>query len=205
MSILVPSLDSSQTSRKAILLTTQDDSISQTVAAERTRLRRFIARYVVDREEAEDILQDVFYELVDAYRLMTPIERAGAWLLRVARNRIVDRFRKKRPQGLSGEIVADESGELFTWDEFLPDAAAGPEETLTRQLMLQQIETALAKLPALQREVFIAHELEGRSFKEISAQMKVSVNTLLARKHAAVTALRKHLRAVYDDLTGMGE
>lgn len=181
-------------------LTMQDDKISQTVRQERQRLRRFIARYVVDRAEAEDILQDVFYELVDAYRLMTPVERVGAWLLRVARNRIIDRFRKRRPDELSGNAVIDDTGELFTWDEFLPDSAAGPEETLARQLMLQQIENAVARLPPLQREVFVAHELEGRSFKEISAATNVSVNTLLSRKHAAVSSLREYLRVVYDEL-----
>jgi len=205
MSSLVSSLTQMPISPEAPSLTAQDEDISRTVGEQRSRLRRFIGRYVVDRAEAEDILQDVFYELVDAYRLMKPVEQAGAWMLRVARNRIIDRFRKHKPLALSDETMIDDSGESFTWDEFLPDPAAGPEETLARQLMLQQIEGALAKLPTLQREVFIAHELEGRSFKEISAQTNVSVNTLLSRKHAAVNSLREHLRVAYDDLTGSGE
>ena len=179
---------------------TQDRHITHTVTREGARLRRFIARYVVDRAEAEDILQDVFYELVNEQRLMQPIEQAGAWLMRVARNRIIDRFRQQRPEALSDNSVTDDEGELFTWDEFLPDTDAGPEAVLSRQLLLQQIETALATLPRVQREVFIAHELAGRSFKEISAQLGISVNTLLSRKHAAVNALRDHLRRVYEEL-----
>lgn len=184
----------------AIAITMQDDKISQTVDAERQRLRRFIARYVSNRVEVEDILQDVFSELVISYRLMKPVEQAGAWLLRVARNRIVDRFRKRRTEALSDESFIDENGELFTWDEFLPDAADGPEEALMREAMLEQIELALATLTPIQREVFVAHELEGRSFKEMSQQWGVGMNTLLARKHEAVNALRKKLQNVFDEL-----
>ena len=178
----------------------QDQTITQTVTREGARLRRFIARHVGDRAEAEDILQDVFYELVDAYRLMQPIEQAGAWLLRVARNRIIDRFRKQRPEAFSEAAIESDDGELFTWEEFLPDPSAGPEAALARQLILQQIEIALTELPPEQREVFVAHELEGLSFKDISRQSGISINTLLSRKHAAVNTLRNHLRALYEEL-----
>jgi len=200
MNVLVSPLESPLVKESAPVPTMQDDKISQTVIAESRRLRRFIARYVVDRAEAEDILQDVFHELVDAYRLMKPIEQASAWLVRVARNRIIDRFRKQRTGSLLADPIVDEEGEQFTWDEFLPDSSAGPEETFARELMLQQIEEALAELPPLQREVFIAHEIEGRSFKEMAAQLNVSVNTLLSRKHEAVSTLRRRLQQVYQEL-----
>ncbi len=199
MNVLAASLFQAESASDASLIM-QDKHISQTVVGESQRLRRFIARYVVDRAEAEDILQDVFYELVDAYRLMKPIEQAGAWLLRVARNRIIDRFRRQRPESLTEEPIMDDEGEPFTWDEFLPDASAGPEDMLMRQSMLEQIESALASLSPAQRDVFIAHELDGRSFKELSQQMGVSVNTLLSRKHEAVIALRKQLQWVYEEI-----
>jgi len=179
---------------------TQDINIARAISSEGHRLRRFIARHIVDRAEAEDILQDVFYELVDSYRLMKPVEHAGAWLLRVARNRIIDRFRKRRPERLAEVTVVDDEGDYFSWDEFLPDAEGGPEEMLMREVILQRIQEALAKLTPAQRDVFVAHELEGRSFKELSEQSGISVNTLLSRKHEAVTALRKQLHQVYADL-----
>ncbi len=200
MSTLATLLYSTSIVKPTLIMTAaQDQTITQTVTREGARLRRFIARYVVDHAEAEDILQDVFYELVDAYRLMKPIEQAGAWLLRVARNRIIDRFRKPRMEGFSAEYI-DSEDELFTWEEFLPDPSAGPEATLARQLMLQQIEVALAELPLAQREVFIAHELEGRSFKDISQQSGIGINTLLSRKHEAVIALRERLQQIYEEL-----
>lgn len=199
MSTLVSTLPTARSLREASLLTMQDESISQTVAKESRRLRRFIGRYVVDRAEAEDILQDVFYELVDTYRLTKPIEQAGAWLMRVARNRIIDRFRKQRTESLIEESIVDDEGELFTWDELLPDASAGTEEALARHIMLQHIEMALECLSPAQREVFIAHELEGLSFKELSVRSGVSVNTLLSRKHEAVIALREQLQQFYEE------
>ena len=180
----------------------QDQGITLTVSRERARLRRFIRRHVLDGEEAEDILQEVFYELVDAYRLMQPIEQVGAWLMRVARNRIIDRFRKRRHEGLSESTFTDEDGEPLNWDELLPSSDAGPEALFARQVLLDQIEAVIAALPTQQREVFIAHEFDGRSFKELSAELGVSVNTLLARKHAAVTTLRQRLRVVYQEFGG---
>jgi RNA polymerase sigma factor (sigma-70 family) len=178
----------------------QDQGITTTVANEQARLRRFIRRRVIDRDEAEDILQEVFYELVDAYRLMQPIEQVGAWLMRIARNRIIDRFRKKRHEALPESAFTDDEGEALNWDELLPSGEAGPEALFARQVMLEQIEAALEELPAIQREVFIAHEFEGRSFKQLSVELGVSVNTLLSRKHAAVTALRQRLQDIYQAL-----
>lgn len=181
-------------------LLAQDSTIVQAVSTESRRLRRFIARYVVDRAEAEDILQDVLYELVGSYRLMKPVENAGAWLVRVARNRIIDRFRKQRTRPLADAPIIDEDGEYFSWDEFLPDADAGPEEALMRETILKNIQSALINLTAAQRDVFVAHELDGQSFKEISDQTGVSVNTLLSRKHEAIHALRRQLQQIYTDL-----
>ena len=177
----------------------QDQRIGHTVAGERTRLRQFIRRYVANRDDAEDILQEVFSELVDAYRLLQPIEQAGAWLMRVARNRIIDRFRKRKHENNAAAEVTDAEGETLSWQDLLPSPEAGPEAIFARQVLMQEIETAIAALPDLQREAFMAHELEGRSFKKLSIELGVSVNTLLSRKHAAVTALRARLQDVYDD------
>src|SRR5262249_30864487 len=152
----------------------QDQQIAETVARERARLRNFIRRRVRDREDAEDILQDVFSELVEAYRLMKPIEQVGAWLFRVARNRIIDRFRKRREEP-SSEHVA-ENGEVLKLEDLLPSAEAGPDAAYARSVLLEELEDAIEELPREQREVFVAHEIEGRSFKEISAATGVSVN-----------------------------
>jgi RNA polymerase sigma factor (sigma-70 family) len=179
------------------LMAEQDKRIAETVSRERGRLGNFIRRRVPDASEAEDILQDVFYELVAAYRLPEPIEQVGAWLFRVARNRIIDRFRKKKEESLpevSGE--ADEG----TWlDEVLPSADAGPEAAYARAVLLEELYAALAELSEEQRAVFIAHELEGRSFKELAAENGVGVNTLLARKRYAVMHLRARLKKIYDE------
>jgi RNA polymerase sigma factor (sigma-70 family) len=179
------------------LMAEQDKRIVETVSRERGRLVNFIRRRVPDANEAEDILQDVFYEFVAAYRLPEPIEQAGAWLFRVARNRIIDRFRKKKEQPLpeaSGE--ADEG----TWlDEVLPSADAGPEAAYARAVLLEEFYAALAELPGEQREVFIAHELDGHSYKELAAERGVAVNTLLARKRYAVMHLRARLQIIYDE------
>ena len=174
----------------------QDRSISQTVAREGSRLRRFIGSRVPDASDAEDLLQEVFYELVEAVRLLHPIDQAGAWLFRVARNRIIDRFRKRGPEG-PREVSIDEEG--FALDDLLSSHEAGPEATYTRGVLLDELDAALDELPEEQREVFVAHELEGRSFKELAAATGVSINTLLSRKHYAVLHLRRRLRDSYDE------
>jgi RNA polymerase sigma factor (sigma-70 family) len=178
----------------------QDQRISETVAREQARLRNFIRRRVPDREDAEDILQDVFYELVEAYRLMKPIEQVGAWLYSVARNRITDLFRKKKPVALADQQISDVDGEMLAIEELLPSPDGGPEEIYARNVLLEELEDALDELPAEQRAVFIAHEIEGRSFNEIAAESGVGVSTLLSRKHYAVIFLRKRLRTIYEEL-----
>ncbi len=178
----------------------QDQRISETVGREQARLRNFIRRRVVNDEEAEDILQDVFIELVEAYRLMKPIEKVSAWLFRVARNRIIDRFRKKKTEALEDQRLAtNEDGEALMLEDLLPSPDAGPAAAYARSVLLDQLDDALAELPEEQREVFVAHEIEGRSFKEISAESGVGVNTLLSRKHYAVVHLRERLRDIYEE------
>src|SRR2546430_9341956 len=182
-------------------MTEQDQQISETAERERARLRNFIRRRVDDQDDADDILQDVFYELVEAYRLMQPIEQVGAWLFRVARNRIIDRFRKRKtkPEALGDEIAVAEDGEFLMLEDLLPSPDAGPEAAYARNVLLEELTDALEELPEEQRQVFIAHEIEGRSFKEIAAETALSVNTLLSRKHYAVIHLRERLRAIYDE------
>jgi RNA polymerase sigma factor (sigma-70 family) len=175
----------------------RDSDIAATVVRERTRLGNFIRRRVRDPGEAEDILQDVFYEFVQAYRLPEPIEQAGAWLFRAARNRIIDRFRKKKEQPLPETV--DDDGE-YRLDLALPTGDAGPAAAYARSVLLEALQNALDELPANQRDVFIAHELEGRSFKDLAAESGLSVNTLLARKRYAVLHLRTRLQDVYEDL-----
>lgn len=182
---------------------TQDREIADAVARERARLRNFIRRRVIDQDEAEDILQDVFEELVGAWRLTDPIEQVGAWLFRVARNRIVDRFRKKKEVPLADTAPAGESedsDEAYRLDLALPSPDAGPEAAYERAALLDTLRAALDELPANQREVFVAHELDGQSFKAMSAATGVSVNTLLARKRYAVLHLRERLRSSYDGI-----
>lgn len=176
----------------------QDHRISETVEREQARLRNFIRRRVPDESQAEDILQDVFYELVVAYRLMKPIENAGAWLFRVARNRITDLFRRRRPETLPPEPAA-ENGERLALEDLLPSPDGGPEAAYAQTVLLDELEEALDELPREQRDVFVAHEIEGRSFKELAAESGVSVNTLLSRKHYAVLHLRERLREIYDE------
>ncbi len=190
--------------RKQWLMAEQDQRISETIDREKTRLRNFIRKRVADQGDAEDILQEVFYELVEAYRLMKPIEQVGAWLFRVARNRITDLFRKKKPELLMNESAVTEDGEVLTLEELLPSPDAGPEAAYARTVLLDELEDALEELPYEQREVFLAHEIEGRSFKDLAAETGLSVNTLLSRKHYAVLHLRERLRAVYDEFTKAG-
>lgn len=181
----------------------QDQRITDVVKREQSRLRNFIRRRVPDPRDAEDILQDVFYELVEANRLLMPIEHVTGWLFRVARNRITDLFRKKRPESFSDVAIGDEEDELLDADveDLLPSPEAGPEALFARNVLLEELELALEELPHEQREVFVAHELEGRSFKEIAAETGVSVNTLLSRKRYAVLHLRKRLHSIYDEFT----
>ena len=177
----------------------QDRRITEAIKLEWTRLRNFIRKRVADPGDAEDILQDVFYELIEASRLMKPIEHAGAWLFRVARNRITDRFRKKRVEGLRDPVAEAEGGDLLMLEDMLPSPEDGPEAAYARGVLLEELEEALNELPEEQRAVFIAHELDGQSFKEISAAIGVSVNTLLSRKHYAVLFLRRRLQSIYDE------
>jgi RNA polymerase sigma factor (sigma-70 family) len=175
----------------------QDQLISEALERDESRLRSFIRKQVTDTSEAEDILQDVFYELLEAYRLMKPIEHVTAWLFRVARNRMVDLFRRKKPSSLNNPASAEDDSE--TLEDLLPSADDGPDATYARNLLLEAMDEALEELPEAQREVFIAHELMGRSFKDISAETGLSVNTLLSRKHYAVMHLRQRLQSIYED------
>jgi RNA polymerase sigma factor (sigma-70 family) len=181
--------------------TEQDERISATIAREAGRLRAFVRRRVADTAEAEDVLQDVFVELVVAYRLMQPIEQVTAWLYRVARNRITDLFRRKRPLAL-GDVASsvDEDGDRLAFEDMIPSRDAGPEAAYVQAVLLEELDAALDELPEEQRAVFVAHELEGRSFKELAAATGVNVNTLLSRKHYAVRYLRRRLRGIYEEL-----
>jgi len=176
----------------------QDRRISEAVEQQRGRLRNFIRSRVPDPSDAEDILQDVFYELVAAYRLAKPIEQLGAWLFRVARNRIIDRFRKQKPEASSVGGRADDENTL-SLEELLPSPDASPESVFVRNVLMDEIGEALAELPPEQREVFIANEIEGRTFAEIAGETGISINTLLSRKRYAVLHLRRHLREIYEE------
>src|SRR5207244_7781 len=179
----------------------QDQRIAEVVASERSRLRNFIRRRVPDPADAEDILQEVFYKLVEANRLLMPIDHVTGWVFRVARNRITDLWRKQKPETFSDTSVEDEDGAVLGIEDLLPSPDAGPEALYVRSLLLDELELALDELPEEQREVFVAHELEGRSFKELSAETGVSVNTLLSRKRYAVLHLRERLQSIYDEFT----
>ena len=182
----------------------QDRQISAIVAAERSRLRNFIRRRVPNPLDVEDIVQEVFYELVQANRLLMPIDHVTGWLFRIARNRITDFFRKKKPEAFSDTITEDEHGELLRIEDLLPSPDAGPEALYLRRMLLDELELAIDELPDEpygQREVFIAHELEGLSFKELSAESGLNVNTLLSRKRYAVLHLRKRLQTIYEEFS----
>jgi RNA polymerase sigma factor (sigma-70 family) len=183
--------------RNRWLMSQQDQRISEAIARDEPRLRNFIRRRVPDPRDAEDILQDVFYELVEANRLLMPIEHVTGWLFRVARNRIIDLFRKQRPVSFSD--TAGEDGEVLRIEDLLPSPDAGPEALYFRNLLLDELELAVDELPEEQREVFVAHEFEGRSFKQMAAESGVSVNTLLSRKRYAVLYLRERLQSIYDE------
>ncbi len=181
--------------------TDQNRRISETIARQQARLRTFIRKHVPDDGDAEDIFQEVFYELVDAYRLMKPVEKVGSWLFRVARNRIIDLFRRKRTGAVLGNDsnIITEDGEEYQWEDLLPSPDAGPEAAYARSVLLEELDTALEELPEEQREVFVAHEIEDRSFKDLAEATGVSVNTLLSRKRYAVLQLRRRLQAIYNE------
>jgi RNA polymerase sigma factor (sigma-70 family) len=189
-----------QALRKQWPMAEQDQRISEAIDRDQARLRNFIRRRVADPAEAEDILQDVFYELVEAYRMMKPVEQVTAWLFRVARNRIIDLFRRKqRVAKRTGPAAFAEDNEALSTADLLPSPDAGPDAAYARRVLLRELDDALDELPEEQREVFIAHELMGYSFKELAARSGLSVNTLLSRKHYAVVYLRRRLQAIYDE------
>jgi RNA polymerase sigma factor (sigma-70 family) len=177
----------------------QDRQIAEVMAEEGSRLRNFIRKRVPNESDVEDLLQEVFYELVQANRLLMPIDFVTGWLFRVARNRITDLFRKKKPENFSDAAVMSEDGELLEIEDLLPSPDAGPDALYVRGVLLDELEVALGELPDEQRAVFVAHELEGLSFKELSAATGVSVNTLLSRKRYAVLHLRQRLRNIHDE------
>ena len=180
----------------------QDQQISEAINRDQSRLRNFIRKRVADRDDAEDVLQDVFYELVEAYRMMKPVEQVTAWLFRVARNRIIDLFRRKTREALRTEPAKfTDDGERLQLEDLLPSPDAGPDAVYARNLLLEELGEALDELPDEQREAFVAHELMGYSFKELAAQTGVSVNALLSRKHYAVRYLRERLQAIHDEFT----
>ncbi len=178
----------------------QERRLTAEIARERPRLRNFIRRRVADEADAEDVLQEVFSEFVEAYRLMQPIEHAGAWLYQVARNRITDLFRRRKTEAIAEVAVGDgDETEMLGIDELLPSPEAGPEAAYIRTRLLEALEQALAELPGTQQAVFIAHELDGMSFRQLAEETGLSVNTLLSRKHYAVRHLRKRLQAIYEE------
>ena len=183
--------------------TEENRRIADVIQREGRRLFLYIRRRVEDEGDAEDILQDVFYELTEAYRLMKPIEQVGAWLYRVARNRIVDRFRKKKPEPL-GDVRRGEGDEALLLEDLLPSPDAGPEAVYTRTVLLEELDAALEELPEEQRDVFMAHEMDGRSFKQLADETGLSINTLLSRKRYAILHLRRRLKAIYKELTTIG-
>jgi RNA polymerase sigma factor (sigma-70 family) len=181
-------------------MTEHGREISEVIAGEQSRLRNFIRKRVPNEADVEDLLQEVFYELVEANRLLMPIDHVTGWLFRVARNRIIDLFRKKRPEVFGKDSVAvSGKGEAVLLEDVLPSPDAGPAEAYARAVLLEEIEEALDELPEEQRDVFIAHEIEGYSFKEIAARTGVGINTLLSRKRYAVFHLRERLRSIHDE------
>ena len=179
----------------------QDRQISQVIAEERSRLRNFIRKRVPNEADVEDLVQEVFYELVQAHRLLMPIDYVTGWLFRVARNRITDLFRKKKPENFTDTAMENEDGELLRIEDLIPSRDAGPEALYLRGLLLDELEDALAELPPEQREVFIAHEIEGRSFNVLSAETGLNLSTLLSRKRYAVLHLRRRLQAIHNEFS----
>jgi len=179
----------------------QDQRIAEVIKREQLRLRNFIRKRVADPRDVEDILQDVFYKLVEANRLLMPIDHVTGWLFRVARNRIIDLFRRAKTERFSDKSVDDDESAELHFEDLLPSPDAGPEAEYTRKVLLDELGLAIDELPEEQRDAFVAHELEGRSFEEIAAETGVSINTLLSRKRYAVLRLRRRLQSIYDELT----
>jgi RNA polymerase sigma factor (sigma-70 family) len=179
----------------------QNQWVAEAMERDESRLRNYIRKQVLDRETAEDILQEVFVELIEAYRLLKPIEQVSAWLFRVAKNRIIDRFRGRKLESLAATKFGDDEEVPVSLEELLPSLQSGPEAVYARSVLLDEIDEALQEMPEEQRTVFIAHEWEGQSFKELSAETGLSVNTLLSRKHYAVLHLRRRLRSIYEEFT----
>ena len=175
-----------------------DQRITEVVKREQSRLRNFIRRRVPDEFDAEDVLQDVFYRLVEANRLLMPIDHVTGWLFQVARNRIADLFRKKKPENFS-DVAVETADDALLLEDLLPSPDAGPDALYARSVLLDELEDALDELPEEQRQVFMGHEIEGLSFKEMAVETGVSVNTLLGRKRNAVLHLRERLQGVYDE------
>ncbi|WP_035348481.1 RNA polymerase sigma factor [Edaphobacter aggregans] len=188
-----------QTPTDGWTISEQDQLLAEAIERDESRLRSFIRRHVTDTGDAEDILQDVFYELLQAYRMMKPIEHVTGWLFRVARNRIVDRFRSKRADSLSEPAGAEAEGSRLLLEDLLPSVDDGPEAAYARAVLFEALEDALDDLPREQREVFIAHELAGTSFRQLADETGLSINTLLSRKRYAVLHLRRRLQAIYND------
>lgn len=178
----------------------QNHEIGNELLRQRNKLLSFIQKRVPDRDEAEDILQDVFYQFIESYRLMKPVEQAGAWLYRVARNRITDRFRKKKPERL-GALAGgrDENDEPLLLADLLPTDLDSPETKMMNEMLMEELTDALDQLPKAQKEIFIQHEIEGKSFAEIAEETGESINTLLSRKRYAVIFLREKLKNVYNE------
>jgi RNA polymerase sigma factor (sigma-70 family) len=190
-----------ETLKQQFAMAEQDQQISEAIQRERARLRNFIRRRVPDPRDAEDVLQDVFYKLVEANRLLMPIDHITGWLFRVARNRITDLFRKRATENVGTADAVDDNDELLRLEDWLPSPDAGPDAIYARNLLLEELELAIEELPEEQRKVFVAHELEGRSFKQIAAETGVSLNTLLSRKRYAVLHLRERLADIYEEFT----
>lgn len=185
-------------------LSEQDRLFSEAMERDQPRLRSFIRRYVGDTGEAEDILQDVFYELLEAYRMMKPVQHVSGWLFRVARNRIVDLFRRRRPGSLNDPVAGTGDDQSPTLEDLLPSADDGPDAAYARRILLDALEDAIEELPEEQRDIFLANEVMGTSFKDYAAKTGISINTLLSRKRYAIQHLRRSLQLLYDDLGGEG-
>src|ERR1035437_8513463 len=186
----------------SVMTERQNQSIQETVKKESPRLLDFIRKRIPNADDAEDILQDVFYQLVEMNRLMKPIEEVTAWLFTVARNKITDRFRKKKPESLEKQLSyrKEEEGEMLNIADLLPSTDDSQDMKMFRSAVMEEFEDALDELPKEQREVFMFHEIDGKSFKEIAEITGDSVNTLLSRKRYAVLFLRERLRKLYDEL-----